>query len=203
MAEPKSDYVSTFTGQFASWTLLLSGIAIWAATMLVPAHLDVLKLEHKHDVMREQTEHMTAQRERYDQFRLAVDRREPAAVALLADKHLNLRPADRVALRISDEPALAELTDRAEIALVFYDGASQGNTHEDQIPGESASVFGVGSGGSASLDEWLYQPLPAVTYQPDVVAEANTRLGRWTTGPTRMILALAAGLLIFAGLMLR
>lgn len=203
MAESKSDAVSTFTGQLASWTLLLSGIAIWAATMLVPAHLDVLKLEHKHDVMRQQTEHMTAQRERYDQFRLAVDRREPAAVALLADKHFNLRPTDRVALRMPDEPAMAERSEHAEIALVFYSGSDRADSLQDQPAKVPAASSETGGGGSASLDQWLYQPIPPMSYQPDIVAEADTRLGRWTTGPTRMVLALAAGLLIFAGLMMR
>ena len=204
MADDSPDSVGTFWGCLASWSLLFSGLAIWAATMLVPAHLDVLKLERKHELMRQQTDHMTAQRERYDEFRLALERGEPAAVALLADKHLNLRPVDRVALRMETRPGPIDPPDfemRPEIALVFH------STAEQPSAGGPATLMQIHqearSPASASIDAWLYEPLPPQRYQPDIVAEADTALARFTSGSTRLVLALSAGLLIVAGLAIR
>lgn len=218
MSEVKSEAVSSWTSGLTSWCFLIGGIVIWAATVLVPAHLDVLKLEKKHAVMQLQAEHMTAQRDRYKEFRLAVDRREPTAVALLADKHLNLRPADRVAFEMPVMHALAEADEprqRAEISLIFHQTSHALATperHSDFMPYDpdafagpmpDLSMASAGVESSASLDEWLYEPLPAVPFQPDVLPEADTRLARMVTGQTRMLVALAAGLLIFVGLMLR
>ena len=213
----RSRGAGAFSSSFTSWLLLTCGLVVWVATMLVPAHLDVLRLEQKHHVMEQQAAHLAAQRQRYDEFTQAVERREPLALELLAVKNLNLRPTGRLALDMTMPESLEipQLQDqpwrqsrRPAIALVSH-GDARWQAALPQAPPRADSnnapkpLASAAPTPSASIDDWLYEPQAQSAVAPGDLPEAGTRLARFTAGPRRIILAAAAGLLIFAGMLLR
>lgn len=182
MSECRVNRMGPTTRELVSWMLLLAGLAIWAAAVLVPTHVELTRLESRRDIMQQQSEHLSAQVDRYQTFEHAVVDAEPAVVELLASKHLNLQPVGKTPV-----DATGELTSRPEIAL-----AGMGDPHwqTQAQPMDSASV-----------DDWVYQSMPsfdasAMAMQP----VEQSRLARLTRGYNRLILALAGGLLLVAGL---
>ena len=189
--------------------------------MLAPAHLEVLRMEENHRIMQEQATHLAAQAERYNAFEQAVERREPLAMELLAERNLNLRPAGRLTLAPAGGVSGSGFAGVAGgPSRVASRGGASGGVEVEWVSLDARPVdadwppddmvfcppkpdLDASPAASASMDNWLYKPLPESHFDPDDLPEAKTRLARFTAGGNRVILAAAAGVLLFAGLLPR
>jgi len=95
----------------AGWLFLLAGLAILAATVLIPAHDDLRRAEHVRDIALTQE---AMHRERLDRHQIyldALERGDPRLARSLAASQLNLVPVDHRPMRDIDRglPASASI----------------------------------------------------------------------------------------------
>ena len=95
---------------------------------------------------------------------------------------------------------MAQQVNQPDIALVFFDGSP---VRPIDVSARQPLLPIAPPLASANMDDWIYQPMPPRTYMPDHLPQTQTRLARLTSGHNRAVLAIAAGLLLLAGLWLR
>ncbi|CAG1007475.1 hypothetical protein PHYC_03437 [Phycisphaerales bacterium] len=80
------------------WLFLAAGIAILAATILIPASEDLARARWQRDRALAVEAHRIDRLTRYEEYLAAVESGEPSLVLSLAEKQLNQIPADRAAI---------------------------------------------------------------------------------------------------------
>ncbi len=86
------------------WLFLLAGLAILAATVIVPAQMDLRKARWLRDRALAVEAHRQQRLERYREYLSAIENKEPSLVLSLAASQLNMIPADREAIPGSAHP---------------------------------------------------------------------------------------------------
>jgi hypothetical protein len=89
------------------WLYLLSGIALVAATILIPAVRDLDDVRHQRDRALVLEEHRLERLRRYQGYLDALDRREPALIIALAASQLNQIPRGRTLILEGPESTAA------------------------------------------------------------------------------------------------
>ncbi len=89
----------------AGWLLLLGGLAMLAMASLTPLWLEHRDLSWQQSVMREQTDRLLEQKQRYVDFHDALKRGEPVLLTRLAYQQFRLKPAG--AQMLIDRPLAA------------------------------------------------------------------------------------------------
>lgn len=77
------------------WLYLLSGLALLASTVLVPAHDDLARAEVQRAAVQARLDHAQLRLQRYADFIAAVDEEHPIVVRRLVATQLNLTDPDR------------------------------------------------------------------------------------------------------------
>ncbi len=76
------------------WLFLLAGLAVLAATVLLPARHDLALAQHRRDAAMAEVERREARIARYEAYLAALDRGDPDLIRSLAAVQLNQIPAD-------------------------------------------------------------------------------------------------------------
>jgi hypothetical protein len=97
------------------WLYLLSGIALVAATILIPAVRDLDDVRHQRDRALVLEEHRLERLQRYQDYLDALERREPALIMALAASQLNQIPRGRTLIIESPETTLASASVFAQL----------------------------------------------------------------------------------------
>ncbi len=84
------------------WMLLISGLAIVAATVLTPTWMSLREVDWQRQVMREQIERLERQRERYAQFHAALVDDDPVLLERLAYTQLRYQPVEAMLMAEAD-----------------------------------------------------------------------------------------------------
>lgn len=87
------------------WLYLLGGIALIAATILIPAIRDLDDVRHQRDRALALEQHRLERLRRYGDYLAALERREPALVMALAASQLNKIPQGRTLILESFDPS--------------------------------------------------------------------------------------------------
>ncbi|MFN0132952.1 MAG: hypothetical protein ACKVW3_10570 [Phycisphaerales bacterium] len=77
------------------WLYLLAGLALLAATVVIPAMDQLAQVRHERDRAMALEEHRLARLERYEQYAESVEREDPALVVALAAAQLHQIPDNR------------------------------------------------------------------------------------------------------------
>ena len=95
----------------AGWLFLLAGLAILAATVLIPAHDDLARAEQVRDIALTQEDMHQERLERHRIYLEALERGDPRLTRSLAASQLNLVPAGSHPMRDLDRglPASASV----------------------------------------------------------------------------------------------
>lgn len=89
------------TSGATAWLLVLSGLLVIAAVVLIPAWQSNDELAWRLQVMRRQTLRLDHQKQAYHNFKVALERNEPAAVQQLAFHYLRLKPRGAEAIMLA------------------------------------------------------------------------------------------------------
>jgi len=81
-----------------AWLYLIAGVALLAATVLVSAQAQVDEARFVRDRALTVEQHRQQRLDRYREFLVAVETKQPALVEALASSQLNQIPADRAAI---------------------------------------------------------------------------------------------------------
>lgn len=91
------------------WLFLVPGLALVAATVLIPAYDDLSFAELERDKLRAVERHAAQRLENYSLYLDALNRGDEGLALALAATHLNLAPADREIISLPGEGASASL----------------------------------------------------------------------------------------------
>lgn len=78
----------------SGWLFLIAGLAVLAATVLLPARHDLALAQHRRDAAMAEVERREARIARYEAYLAALDRGDPDLIRSLAAVQLNQIPAD-------------------------------------------------------------------------------------------------------------
>jgi hypothetical protein len=92
------------------WLYLLSGLALLAATVLVPAHDDLARAEAQRAAVQARLDHAQLRLRRYADFIAAVDEEHPIVVRRLVATQLNLTDPDRHTVMVAMRADGADVT---------------------------------------------------------------------------------------------
>ena len=156
---------------------VVAGAAVLSAMVLVPAHTERERVEWRRDVMAAQTEHLASLAKRYHEFSQALAQGQPVLLERLAYSQLKLRPVGKSAVPLGD-------------------GAEPGGAERSPLLNANARLDDP-----ADIHAWLSRPLPEVGRDLAPHRPVRTRLSRLATGRSRVGLIVAAGILLFGGLL--
>lgn len=88
------------------WLFMLAGLTVLAATVLIPAQIDVAKAKWLRDRALTVEKHRQDRLQRYEEYLAALENKDKSLVLSLAASQLNQIPADRAALPGSTIDAL-------------------------------------------------------------------------------------------------
>lgn len=91
------------------WLFLVPGLALVAATVLIPAYDDLSFAELERDKLRVVEQHAAKRLENYSLYLDALLRADEGLALTLAATHLNLAPADRAIIALPGEGTSASL----------------------------------------------------------------------------------------------
>lgn len=97
------------------WLYLLAGIALVAATIIIPAVRDLDLVRHQRDRALAMEQHRIERLKRYEDYLGALERREPALIMALAASQLNQIPRGRTLILDTPDPALPSASVFAEL----------------------------------------------------------------------------------------
>lgn len=95
---PETDPSDRLASSITRWVCLLSGVALLASAMILPAHEELARVEHQRDTALAIRAHHEARNARYQQALGSIDRGDPGTIARLTHASLGLIPASTRAL---------------------------------------------------------------------------------------------------------
>lgn len=174
MPSPARDILRNVFDELSDWLFLFSGLTLLALALLTPQWLACQDLAWQRDLMRIQVERLDEQQRRYHAFYQALKDDDPILLERLAFTQLGWKPAGKQVLNLREAIAAAA-------------GLRGGNY-------DLAEVIAT----SASVDQWLLEPMPRLGVDAPIPNPVNSRLTRLTTQPTLRIGLLAAAVACIA-----
>jgi hypothetical protein len=189
MDNPLSRFIDRQLAGLPGWMLMLSGAALLAAAVLIPAWMETRELDWQRRVMEVQVEQLHQQEQLYRGFLEAVESDDPVVLQRLAFSQLHLKPRGSVPMGMVDagrEPrTVLFATDVEDIVACSI------RVHESMDRRTSASV-----------DAALYRGVSKEGEDFASLPPLQSRLGRVCTGPARFAVAGAAVLCLSASILL-
>jgi hypothetical protein len=174
MGQPARTTIDRLLGTLPDWMFLAAGLTLLSLALVTPNWLSCEALARQRDLMRLQAERLRDQRERYETFFQALVDHDPIVLERLAFTQLGLKPVGKQVL--SGNPS---------------------GTGGDTESRRQAELLAT----SASVDQWLIEPLPQPGVDVPLYQPSDTRLIRLTANPmlraglfAAAIACLAAGL---------
>lgn len=171
MMQRSRELFCVVAGHSPGYLSVLAGVAVLAAMVLVPAHLELERTKWRRDVMAAQASHLAELAERYRSLNRALAREDPVLLERLAYAQLRLRPVSKRAIPSASPPVGAI-------------GAAAARLDDP-----------------TDIHAWLRRPLPEVGRELTPHRPVRTRLARLAEGRSRVGLVIAGGVLVFGGLL--
>ncbi|MFN3167424.1 MAG: hypothetical protein ACE37H_10210 [Phycisphaeraceae bacterium] len=168
-------------GGMLGWLFILVGSAMVAATALVPAYLDTLDVQEAREIEAARARMLAEERQRYQDFHLALIEEDPVLLERLAMTELRLKPAGTgLAERAAFDP-LALVTEPTTDAL-------------DRASAQQPLM--------RSIENELSRPdlKGRASFDADIERPKQTKVLGYVTGETRPYVAGFGALLLLVGL---
>lgn len=168
---------------------MLSGAALLAAAVLIPAWMETRELDWQRRVMEVQVEQLRQQEQLYRGFLEAVESDDPIVLQRLAFSQLHLKPRGSVPMGMVD-------SGRSPQAVLFAADI------EDIVECSIKVHETMDRRTSASVDAALYRSVSQEGQDIASLPPLQSKLGQVCTGPARFAVAGAAVLCLSASVLL-